>query len=65
MDIQGTRTSTIIRMLEIHIHIIPLPQPIGTADTGLTTAIIVIIISTANKPDCALPICELIGSNST
>jgi len=41
----GTRTSTIIRMPGMHIHIIPPPQAIGTVGTGPTTVIITILIT--------------------
>jgi cation transporter-like permease len=45
----GTRTSTTIHMPGIHMHITPPPQTIGTAEIGLTTAIIGIIVITVIK----------------
>ena len=45
-----TRTSTTIRMPEIRIHIIPLPQPTGTVGIGLTIARIGTIITIVAKP---------------
>jgi hypothetical protein len=44
----GIRMSTTIHIPEIHIHIIPRPQPIGTVGTE-PTAIIDIIITTVTK----------------
>ena len=44
----GTRTSTTIRMLVIHIHIIPQLQPTGTVAIG-RIATIAIIITTVTK----------------
>jgi hypothetical protein len=46
MDIIGIRTFTTIHMPGTDMHIIPLPQAIGTAGTGLITATIDIIITT-------------------
>jgi hypothetical protein len=43
MDIIGIRTFTTIHMPGIHMHTIPLLQAIGTAGTGLITAIITAI----------------------
>ena len=40
-DTIGTRTSTTIHMPGIHMHIIPLPQAIGTLGTGPTIDIII------------------------
>ena len=37
----GTRICTTIHMPGIHMHIIPLPQAMGTLGTGLTIAIII------------------------
>lgn len=45
----GTRTSTTIHMRGIHMHITPHPQTIGTAEIGLTTANIGIIVITVIK----------------
>jgi hypothetical protein len=50
MDTIGIRTFTTIHMPGIHMPIIPLPQAIGTAGTGLTIATIAIIITTTIEP---------------
>jgi hypothetical protein len=50
MDIIGIRTFTTIPMPGIHMHIIPLPQAIGTVGIGLITATIDIIITTTIEP---------------
>ena len=44
-----TRTSTTIRMPEIRIHIIPLPQPTGTVGIGLPIASTGTIITIASN----------------
>ena len=41
MDIIGIHMFTTIHMPGIHMHIIPLPQAMGTLGTGLTIAIII------------------------
>ena len=51
MDIIGIRTFTIIHMLGIHMHIIPLRQGTRTAGTGPTSVIIAIIIATIIEPE--------------
>jgi len=65
MGTLDTRMSTIIRMPEIRTHIIPLHQPPGTADIGLTTNKIGIIITAAGSPDQGAEIGALLGRNST
>jgi hypothetical protein len=46
-----TRMFTIMRMPKIGTHIIPLHQPTGTADIGLTTSSIGMIIPPAASPN--------------
>jgi hypothetical protein len=50
-DTIGIRTSTIIRMPGIDIHIIPPHQATGTVGIGVTTVIIATIIIIASKPE--------------
>jgi hypothetical protein len=46
MGIIGTRTSTTTHMPGIHMHIIPLPQAMGTVESGPTTVTIAIRTTT-------------------